>query len=137
MQRDYDEYRRMQSGSDEARRETGANDVSLEKRVEQKSLRSWAADAEDMMEALSSAPQLIQTVNRVVHVSKEGYICLKRNLSNNLQVVRWTAEAITMRWAEREAKLSALKLKVLLLAEKKSLSAVCRIVRMLRQKRWS
>lgn len=69
-------------------------------------------------ETLSSTWQLIQAVGRAVLVSKKRYVSRVLDRTGGLQAARRTAEATTVKFAEQEATLSELVLKVQLLAEK-------------------
>lgn len=93
---DYDEYRRVHSARKESSRTVGADGVSLEEWVKQKLLCYQAADNEVMTEETpSSVLQLLQAVDRVGPVIKNGYVEYIRDLGSDPQALCWKAEDAT------------------------------------------
>lgn len=95
-QLDHHEFHRVRSGPSEASRLAGADRVRLESILKQELFRRRTEDAKDVTErALASQWQFAQPVGRTVHVTKESYVELLCDLSGDLPVVHWGAEATT------------------------------------------
>lgn len=86
--RDSDEYRGALSARNESSRELGTRGVILEEYFEQELLWDQASDTDDVTEAAPAfAWQVVQSMSRVVPVTKKCYVEYIWDLANSLQTI--------------------------------------------------